>query len=652
MNESAGPTLHDNVSTNDGTMLIGTGTQFFSWWTAWQTNDGSAFGLRGPGALAYEVTNNPAGDYSMFFTNNTHIEVPYNTNLDGPTWSVEMWLTIPAVLQTVVNNDTDMFPLSFIYNGSQQGGFNISVKTGSSGSKLGQTYAWAGKGAGWSTINTANVVYTNRVLYVVQTYTNGAQSLYTNGVLCGVTLPLTAYRQVGSYTNWPMLIGCYDNTPAAYRGKNFQGGISHLAVYNYALTPSQVSDHWTMGTYGPTPAAIVANPVGFTNYAGYAKSLSVTASGSRPVSYQWMKDGTPIANATNSVLTFSPLGTNDTGNYTVRVSNSGATVTNTPVSVAVLSPTNIYQAEVIGGLPLAYYPMNETNGSNCIDIINVNNAQATYSGAPVFGGSGASDILGTAPQFLDWASGVFVNDPNSLGVSGNITMEAWVQPFDANGSDQIFMANGPYLTANPHDSYTEMGIRYLNGVANYFIETAVIQYNGANYTFTTNGAYFPVPDGDWGQWLHIAAVADGVNWKLYRNGTNVASVADTQGNFSAWGWGFGCQSLAWANPQNIVAAYNGGINNVAIYGKALSGWELYKHYYIGLNGVAPTTPSLGINISATVTNAVLTWNLGTLQQASSLTGPWSDVPGASSPYTLTPATNGNQQLFFRSALTP
>jgi outer membrane protein assembly factor BamB len=71
--------------------------------------------------------------------------------------------------------------------------------------------------------------------------------------------------------------------------------------------------------------------------------FNVTATGDGPLGYQWSKNGIAISGATNSALEFNPAKLDDTGNYSVTVSNDfGAdtsasamlNVTNAPVILA------------------------------------------------------------------------------------------------------------------------------------------------------------------------------------------------------------------------------------------------------------------------------------------------------------------------------
>jgi hypothetical protein len=69
-----------------------------------------------------------------------------------------------------------------------------------------------------------------------------------------------------------------------------------------------------------TPLTTISvQPVGSTICAGSPVNLSVTASGTGNLNYQWMKDGTAVAGATSALYTIpSPL-VSQSGSYTVQV---------------------------------------------------------------------------------------------------------------------------------------------------------------------------------------------------------------------------------------------------------------------------------------------------------------------------------------------
>lgn len=125
-------------------------------------------------------------------------------------------------------------------------------------------------------------------------------------------------------------------------------------------------DEFSVGP--PRPLAITANPISTTVFSGITVSRSVSAVGTPPLQYQWQRDGTNIVESTNSWIYFEHATTNDTGVYSVVVSNSQGFVissnalvtvlpptapffTQEPVSVTVYSGANVYLWTGIDGSP-------------------------------------------------------------------------------------------------------------------------------------------------------------------------------------------------------------------------------------------------------------------------------------------------------------
>lgn len=82
---------------------------------------------------------------------------------------------------------------------------------------------------------------------------------------------------------------------------------------------------------------ITTQPLGKTVGEGQNVTLSVSALGSTPLSYQWKKNGTDIPGATNSTLAFAPATLNDNGDYSVVVSNASGNVTSGVATLSVLA---------------------------------------------------------------------------------------------------------------------------------------------------------------------------------------------------------------------------------------------------------------------------------------------------------------------------
>jgi len=98
----------------------------------------------------------------------------------------------------------------------------------------------------------------------------------------------------------------------------------------------------TPSTPPPTATAptITTQPSSLTVTAGSPATFSVTASGTAPLSYQWRRNGSDIANATNSSYTLSAPTTSDNGvAFSVVVSNSAGSATSRSATLSV-NPAN------------------------------------------------------------------------------------------------------------------------------------------------------------------------------------------------------------------------------------------------------------------------------------------------------------------------
>jgi uncharacterized protein affecting Mg2+/Co2+ transport len=86
---------------------------------------------------------------------------------------------------------------------------------------------------------------------------------------------------------------------------------------------------------GPPPT-IVKQPVSQTFAYGDNGALSVTATCTTPLTYQWRIGGVNIAGATNSALQFTGIQFSNAGPYTVVVSSPGGSITSSIAVVSVL----------------------------------------------------------------------------------------------------------------------------------------------------------------------------------------------------------------------------------------------------------------------------------------------------------------------------
>ena len=115
--------------------------------------------------------------------------------------------------------------------------------------------------------------------------------------------------------------------------------LSHAGTYSVVVSSiaGSVNSAAARVTITPLVPAVATAPTARTVTVGEATTFNVTASGTPPFTYQWMKDGQPIAGATEASLTLPVVRAADAGNYTVRISNPAGGVTSAAAALAVRS---------------------------------------------------------------------------------------------------------------------------------------------------------------------------------------------------------------------------------------------------------------------------------------------------------------------------
>jgi hypothetical protein len=83
---------------------------------------------------------------------------------------------------------------------------------------------------------------------------------------------------------------------------------------------------------------ITSQLVGLNLQVGQSGTLSISASGTAPLAYQWRRDGVAIPGATGSTLTLAAVTQASAGKYTVVVSNPAGSVTSNEATVVVAEP--------------------------------------------------------------------------------------------------------------------------------------------------------------------------------------------------------------------------------------------------------------------------------------------------------------------------
>ena len=89
------------------------------------------------------------------------------------------------------------------------------------------------------------------------------------------------------------------------------------------------------------PVTITSQPQSQSAPAGSDVTLSVSATGTAPLTYQWWNSAGAILDATNASYSLNPAQTNNTDNYFVIVANDYGSVTSAVAGLVIYLPVTI-----------------------------------------------------------------------------------------------------------------------------------------------------------------------------------------------------------------------------------------------------------------------------------------------------------------------
>jgi hypothetical protein len=160
----------------------------------------------------------------------------------------------------------------------------------------------------------------------------------------GVNVPNAALPDVGTtgvlefaYSSPPATAASFTVTVRYPAGAREPGQVVATFLYRSPLQTIQLTPVRFVPSGGPDPIkpTLTGSIAGLNLTEGQSGSLSVTASGTAPLSYQWLKDGVAIAGATEPTLTLASTTTASGGRYSVVVTNAAGSVTSSDAVVAI-----------------------------------------------------------------------------------------------------------------------------------------------------------------------------------------------------------------------------------------------------------------------------------------------------------------------------
>jgi hypothetical protein len=258
---------------------------------------------------------------------------------------------------------------------------------------------------------------------------------------------------------------------------------------------------------------------------------------------------------------------------------------------------------------------------------------------PSVNGSAPTPVQGIVGNGERFNGGGNFLDAGDVNLSNQFTMSAWVNLFANETSIQGVWVNGPGGFSTPEaalfiNDYQTTDGALLFGTDNEQPETAT-------QLVTTN------------QWHLVTAAVnratgaiqfyvDGNPEPVASGGPGVATDFPTNTDMNLGRFNAGSFPIDGIMDE---ARIHGGIDD--------SNWVWADYMTVASNSVfsaySSVTNAITLPIKLTIQHVngqiILTWPNGTLQSAGQVTGPYNNVPGATSPYTNTPS--GGQQQFYR-----
>ncbi len=207
--------------------------------------------------------------------------------------------------------------------------------------------------------------------------------------------------------------------------------------------------------FGLAPS-ITTQPAGGTVNLGQTSSLSVTATGTAPLGYQWFKDGVKLSGQTNSTLSVASFQFTDSGSYQVVVANAGGLGISRP---ALLSTP---------GATLKGWGDN-SSGQLGLGTPASTNMPATVASNVVAAATGQYHSLFVKADGTLWAMGS--NGSGQLG-NGNTTSTNWpvnvassVVAAAVGGNHSLYLKNDGTLWAMGLNTYGQLGTGNTNSIS-------------------------------------------------------------------------------------------------------------------------------------------------------------------------------------------
>jgi hypothetical protein len=218
--------------------------------------------------------------------------------------------------------------------------------------------------------------------------------------------------------------------------------------------------------------------------------------------------------------------------------------------------TLTYAQTILADAPIAYWRFGDASGASAMDSSG-NGHTGAYT-ACVLGQAGALlNDTDTAASFNGTSSTMTSTGPYVFAGTGNFTIEGWFKPNTISATNYHHLLNQETATGSRQ------------GYAVFVTSGAVVGFE--RFISGTNTISYG-PTIAIGQWYHVAATYDGAELTLYVNGAFASATADARA-------AIGTTDPFYVGCGETVKFFDGTIDEVAIYGTALSAARINAHFH-------------------------------------------------------------------------
>ncbi|MDB4690599.1 immunoglobulin domain-containing protein [Verrucomicrobia bacterium] len=452
---------------------------------------------------------------------------------------------------------------------------------------------------GWEVNAPQGLILLNEWQHFTIVYKNDTVTMYKNGI----PLAEPAEGHLGAPNDLPLTMGSYDDVDTALRF--LDGALDELSIWQRPISEAEILE--VAGKDIAGAPVIEIQPAAQKKLEGTSVTFSVVATGMRPVSYQWLHKGQSIEGATNRQLTLQRLLPSNAGAYSVEITNTQGAATS---ENAVLTIEEL--GAITSGLA-AHFTFDETSGETVGDVTDNKMSGTLFNfddGAFQTGMIGGSLFFDGEDDFVE------VTHSDLLNLTTDATVSVWLNPVLFSGGSDFD--------------------RVIRKDVNYdfvLIKGGVARVHGIGKTPYSS----PGNTVDAEIWQHFAYVAKSGTIQWYKNGEPVGNPLNGRlGELNTLPLVLGNYEIeddSWINRP-----YQGGMDDLGIWQRALSANDILSIYANGLSGKPLSEELDPITIesfAADGDNFTLSFftpfsaRSHSVQIKETMDSPWSDLEGLS-----------------------